>query len=414
MSYPKSVTFTQARKFIAELAASSTVKAEYLSLNQAVGRMLQEDVAAAIDVPAWDCSRVDGFAFAMAAMRQSENECLPISDPIHAGTDVTGVSSLKEAFPIMTGAMLPLGADTVAMKEHATITSGNDLKLNHTVEKGSHIRRQGDDIKSGKQVLKKGRRLRPEDMGLLASVGVAQVKVNARPKVLLILTGDELVSPGTDCQPGQIYDANSFMLREQLLQMGCEIVAVKRLKDQRDHISQVFKKLKDKPLDLVISVGGVSMGEKDFIPQVLAEEGRIVFHKTGIKPGFPMLFGQLGKAMYFGLPGNPVSAYTTMCQFIWPALRAMSGEQEMGNLNWRGKITHDVSKSHFRREFMRGYYVQSYDGSIDVTVCGTQQSSRIKSLTEANCFIVLDESQQDVVSGELVRIQPFHQFNVLS
>ena len=204
------------------------------------------------------------------------------------------------------------------------------------------------------------------------------------------------------------------MLSDLLTQMGCDVVAVKRLKDNRDHVNQVFDKLKSKSLDLIVSVGGVSMGDKDYIPDVLAEQGRIIFHKTGIKPGFPLLFGELGQAMYFGLPGNPVSAYTTMCQFIWPALRVKSGEAEMGNLNWRGKITHDVNKSHFRREFMRGYYVQSFDGSIEVTVCGGQQSSRIKSLTEANCFIVLDESQQDVVSGELVRIQPFHQFNVMS
>ncbi|WP_179952043.1 gephyrin-like molybdotransferase Glp [Marinicella rhabdoformis] len=414
MSYPKSVTFTQARKFIAELATSSPVDAISLPLNQVVGRLLQEDVAAAIDVPAWDCSRVDGYAFAMSSMRQSEHEKLPVKDAIHAGTDATDVSSLKYAHPIMTGAMLPVGADSIVMKEHATVTSDHDLKLNQRVEKGAYIRRKGDDLKVGQLVIKKGRRLRPEDVGLLASVGVAKVKVNAMPKVLLILTGDELVSPGNDCEPGQIYDANSFMLRDLLLQMGCEVVAVKRLKDNRKHVSQVFKKLKDKPIDVVISVGGVSMGDKDYIPSVLSEEGRIVFHKTGIKPGFPMLFGQLGQAMYFGLPGNPVSAYTTLCQFIWPALRVMAGEAEMGNLNWRGKITHDVSKSHFRREFMRGYYVQSFDGSIDVTVCGAQQSSRIKSLTEANCFIVLDESQQDVVSGELVRIQPFHQFNVMS
>ena len=414
MSYPKSVTFTQARKFIAELAAASSSAPVQLPLTQAVGRLLQEDVAAATDVPAWDCSRVDGFAFTLASLRQSENERLPINPAIHAGVDASEVESLSQAHPVMTGAMLPVGADTIVMKEHTSVTSDNTLQLNQAVEKGNFIRRQGDDLKAGQLVLKKGRRLRPEDMGLLASVGVSKVSVNVKPKVLLILTGDELVSPGATCEPGQIFDANSFMLSDLLTQMGCDVVAVKRLKDNRDHVNQVFEKLKSKSLDLIVSVGGVSMGDKDYIPDVLAEQGRIVFHKTGIKPGFPLLFGELGQAMYFGLPGNPVSAYTTMCQFIWPALRVKSGEAEMGNLNWRGKITHDVNKSHFRREFMRGYYVQSFDGSIEVTVCGGQQSSRIKSLTEANCFIVLDESQQDVVSGELVRIQPFHQFNVMS
>lgn len=414
MSYPKSVTFTQARKFIADLASESLLGAVELPLNQAVGRLLQEDVAAATDVPAWDCSRVDGYAFAMAAWRQSETESLPVNPSIHAGVDASALDSAAHAHPVMTGAMIPAGADTIVMKEHATVTNDQQLKLNQACEKGAFIRRKGDDLKAGQVILKKGRRLRPEDLGLLASVGVAKVKVNVKPKVLLLLTGDELVAPGVACQPGQIYDANSFMLRDLLVQMGCDVVAVKRLKDDQDKIQKVFEKLKTKPLDLVISVGAVSMGEKDFIPTVLNETGRIVFHKSGIKPGFPILFGQLGNALYFGLPGNPVSAYTTLCQFIWPALRVLSGEAEMGNLNWRGKITHDVNKSHFRREFMRGYYVQSFDGSIDVTVCGGQQSSRIKSLVEANCFIVLDESQQDVVTGELVRIQPFHQFNVMS
>lgn len=412
MSYPKSITFTQARKIISEsIAEPLSIKS--LPLQEAVGRILSDDVVAAIDVPSWDCSRFDGFAVDVDALRQAGPEGLLVNDAIYAGDDAADQNESSHACPIMTGAMMPPGKHAVIMKEHANVSSSGYLKVSQRVEKGQGVRRQGEDVVQGKKVLVQGRRLRPEDLGLLASVGVGRVQVHNNPKTVILVTGDELVQPGQPCQAGQVYDANSFIARDLLKQMGCEVLGVKFIKDSPEAVSQAMGTLKNKQVDLIVSIGGVSMGDKDFIPQFLAEHGHIKFHKANIKPGFPLLFGQLGQALYFGLPGNPVSTFTTLCQFVWFAIRQLQGVREVHNLNWRGKLTHDVNKSHYRREFMRGYYVQSFDGSIEVTVCGSQQSSRIQSLAEANCFVVIDESQQDIKSGELVRIQPFHQFNHL-
>ncbi len=413
MSYPKSVTFNQARKIISEAIAES-LPLEQLPLQSALGRVLAEDMLAAMDVPAWDCSRFDGYAVDADALRLAGAVGLPVCETIHAGDDATHLDDSAQAHPIMTGAMMPQGMNAVIMKEHANVSANGQLKTEQKVEKGLGVRRQAEDMSVGKKVLGQGRRLRPEDLGLLASVGVGQVSVHKKPQVVILVTGDELIQPGKPCQPGQIYDANSFIVKDLLKQMGCDVLGIKFIKDCPDEVSKAMTTLKNKQVDLVISIGGVSMGDKDFIPQCLAEHGQVMFHKTSIKPGYPLLFGQLGQAWYFGLPGNPVSTFTTICQFVWYAIRKMQGVKDIHNLNWRGKITHDVNKSHYRREFMRGYYVQSFDGSIEVTVCGSQQSSRIQSLVEANCFVVIDESQQDIKSGELVRIQPFHQFNHLA
>ncbi len=412
MSYPKSVTFTQARNFIAQSIQSKTLHSQLISIKKAMGYPLADDICAASDVPAWDCSRVDGYAFDIATMNQHIEAGLQVEPAIFAGDNTTAAQKGPVAYPVMTGAVLPDGTDTVAMKEQVTLSDSGQLKLSQKVDKGQFIRGCGTDVRKGQTVLKKGRRLRPEDLGLLASVGVGSVPVFQRPKALVLTTGDELVAPGQHCQIGQVYDANSYMIRQQLACMGCDVLAVKHLKDSKEATVKVMNQLKSKSIDLVLSIGGVSMGDKDFIPSALNEVGEVIFHKVGVKPGFPLLFGKLGQSIYFGLPGNPVSSFTAVCQFVWYAIRMFQGEMDVHNLNWRGKLTHDVNKSHYRREFMRGYYVQSYDGSIDVTVCGDQQSSRIRSLVEANCFVVLDESQQDIKSGELVRIQPYHQFNI--
>ena len=410
MSYPKSVTFTQARKFIAELAAELSLNSVQLPLNQAVGRLLHHDVAAVADVPAWACSRVDGFAFSLSALRQAENEALPVSDAIHAGEDASDVASSLSAHPVMTGAMIPSGADTVVMKEHATVTSINMLKLNQMVEKGAHIRQQGDDLKAGQRVLKKGRRMRPEDLGLLASVGVSQVDVNRQPKVLLLLTGDELVTPGAECEPGQVYDANSYMLRDLLIQMGCDVVAVKRLKDDKEKTCQVFAKLKTKPLDMIISVGAVSMGDKDFIPQVLSDEGRIVFHKTGIKPGFPMLFGQLGKAMYFGLPGNPVSVFATACVLARPYIKALQGMAFSPVKGFSVRAGFKLSYVAQRCEYLRVRCVDQ-DGGQVLDLYSNQSSGVLTSASWADGFAVVNKGKR-VEAGDELEFIPFELFDL--
>ena len=242
-------------------------------------------------------------------------------------------------------------------------------------------------------------------------MGLAEIEVYKQPQVALMMSGDELVQPGMTCMSGQIYDANTVMLLSLLTGMGCAVEVLDTMTDTEDAVNQRLTSLQQQNYDIIISVGGVSMGDKDWIPSVLQRQGEVLFHKVKVKPGFPIIFGCLGSAVYFGLPGNPVSAYTTLCQYVFPALQSLN-KQCCKQVTWRATLSHDLQKTHDRREYLRGYYDTDSDGQIQVTVCGGQQSSRIESLADANCFILLDEGQYDLKTNSSVFIQPFSQFKV--
>lgn len=384
---------------------------ELLALPTVCGRILAEPITAPTDVPAYDCSRMDGYAINVHQLQTTEktpNYVMKLGEPIHAKAQNQPTLCKDQAIPIMTGGMLPSDANAIVLKEHASIKDKH-LHFNELPIKGQHIRITGSDLQQGRVVMKSGQRITAAHLGLLSSLGVSVVKVFKQPHVALMMSGDELVQPGGVCLPGQVYDANSTMLKTVLTEMGCHVQVLDALSDSEDAVTQCFQSLRKQAFDVIITVGGVSMGDKDWIPQVLEQQGTVVFHKVRIKPGFPMLFGRLADALFFGLPGNPVSAYTTLCQYVFPALQKlkMQGNQK---LIWRASLSHDLNKTHYRREYLRGYYDAHSDGQIQVSVCGGQQSSRIESLADANCFIVLDESQHALKAGAAVSIQPFLQF----
>jgi molybdopterin molybdotransferase len=413
--YPYAISYSQAIKIVQQYAGSVTLKTETVGLKHALNRYLAHVVSSPINVPVDDCSRMDGYAFSYDAYRNHSDGCFTLTEPQYAGDSDTEKFTRTNglyAVPVMTGALLPDGTDTVVMKEHVTIDGGN-IHLNQPVKKNQHLRRSGSDIKQGQMLLKKNHKISVADLGLLSSVGLQELSVYQRPNVALLMTGNELVS--TDqvapekLQAGQVYESISLMLSELLQEMGCQVNILPTLKDDATMVETQLSEIAQKDYDLVVTVGGVSMGDRDLLPQVLADKGEVLFHKCLIKPGFPLLFGQLGQALYFGLPGNPVSAFVTCFEFIYPAILGMLHSDNHSLLSWRAEILQDLSKTHMKREFVRGHYNVNVNGGVEVMVCGDQQSSRIKSLSEANCFIVMNESQLELKRGQTVVIHPFNQ-----
>lgn len=409
--YPKSISYSHAIKTIQKQAGGLQLSVETVSLEHALHRTVTRNILSPVDVPTIDCSQVDGYAIKFDDYRNNKDGKFVLSDTQFAGdAPTTHVSDENQclATPVMTGAILPEGTDAVIMKEQVNLES-NGIRFNQTVQKSQHIRKAGSDLKQNQVLIKQNQKITATDLGLVASVGIAELEVFKQPKVALMMTGDELVSPGESCKPGQIYDSISLMLTRLLQHMGCEVTLLPTLNDKQTTVNKRFQTLISQPYDLVVSVGGVSMGDRDLIPPTLSEFGQIFFHKTLIKPGFPMLFGQLGDALYFGLPGNPVSAFATSFQFIYSAVLSMRQSEHKSPRIWRAELLQDVSKSHMKREFVRGRYDVNNLGGIEVMVCGEQQSSRIKSLSDANCFIVMNESQLELKKGQTVVIQPFNQ-----
>lgn len=421
MSFAQSINHSQALKLIQQHVAEVALSTTVIPVVEAMGRVAAVEVMAPINVPVDDCSRMDGYAINTSAIQLRQQEQQPnnpkgafqlaIGKPVHAQRQTTPVTCGEQAIPIMTGGVLPQDADAIVLKEQVQVGDGV-ITIDQWPIRGSHIRVAGSDIRAGQRVIKANTPLNAGSIGLLSSLGLSEVTAYVQPKVALIMTGDELVQPGGTCARGETFDANSPMLQNLLQVMGCQVTALPALGDSAEAVQQRLSELAQGDYDLVISVGGVSMGDKDLIPAMLAEKGAVVFHKVRVKPGFPLLFGRLGSALFYGLPGNPVSCYTTLCQYVWPALRQLN-HLNSGAVQWRATLTHEVKKSHMRREFMRAHYDMGHDGRLLVSVCGEQQSSRIESLAQANCFLVLNESDQDLSEGSTALIQPFSALRVV-
>ncbi len=413
--YPYAISYSHAIKIIQQQAEQQILNTEMVAIGQALNRVLANPVMSPINVPAIDCSRMDGYAICYDIYSQNQKATFKLSEPKFAGDDNSTVKQSADepvAVPIMTGALLPEGTDTVVMKEHVTQEAGG-IRFNQPIKKAQHLRKAGSDLKKKQVLLKQNHKINTADLGLLASVGLHQLAVYQRPHVALMMTGNELVNAG-DIEPenlpaGQTYDSISLMLKEILVQMGCKVSLLPVLADEAEEIASRITEVAQQNYDLVVTVGGVSMGDRDLLPQILVDQGQVLFHKCLVKPGFPLLFGTLGQALYFGLPGNPVSAFVTCFEFIYPALLGMFKAENQSPVSWRAEILQDLSKPHMKREFVRGFYNVNAQGVVEVMVCGDQQSSRIKSISEANCLIVMNESQLEFKRGQSVVIQPYNQ-----
>ncbi|MEN9461446.1 MAG: hypothetical protein RIS84_1466 [Pseudomonadota bacterium] len=377
---------------------------EYLSLRDALGRVLASPIISSINVPAHVNSAMDGYAIAAADLPRTGMQTLDVIGSAWAGKSFAGVVARGQCVRIMTGAVMPLGTDTVLMQEHVEV-HGTQIRFMAGEKAGQNVRQAGEDLALGQVVLEAGKYLNPAELGLLASLGIVEVQVKRRLRVAFFSTGDELCSVGQMPSEGQVYDSNRYTLFGMLQRLGVEILDMGVVRDQREALQQVLNSAAAQA-DMIISSGGVSVGDADFTKQVLNELGQINFWKIAMKPGRPLAFGQVHGRAFFGLPGNPVAVIVTFYQFVQPALRKMQGSA-YENLLFKARSLSAFKKKPGRTEFVRARFTKSESGEWQVQRGGEQGSGILRSMSEANCFIVLPPLQGDVAQGDWVEVQAF-------
>lgn len=392
------------------LAAVPAIQsAEQLHLRAALGRILCTPVVSRVDVPPFANSAMDGYAVRSQDCPDSQAVTLEIIGSSFAGAPFAGQVGACQCVRIMTGAAMPDGADAVLMQEHVSRDAGQIRCENRIVQCGQNVRYAGEDTRCGDTVLRAGQRLGAAELGLLASVGVGEVRVTRRLRVAFFSTGDELASIGTPLGRGQIYDSNRYTLFGLLSRPEIECFDLGVIPDQREAVRAAFREA-GAVADLVLTSGGVSVGEADYVTETLGELGEISFWRMAMKPGKPLAFGRLGEAVFFGLPGNPVSVMATFYQFVLPAVRKMTGEQAREPLLIQARSTRDLKKAPGRTEFQRGILQAGADGQWHVSTTGLQGSHVLSSMSKANCFILLPAEGTGAAEGDLVTVQPFQDF----
>ena len=381
-------------------------ESESIGLMDASGRILAQDVISATNVPGHTNSAMDGYALRWEDTRSPDTTSLHVVGESFAGHPYTG-SRLRagECVRIMTGAVVPESADTIIIQED-TQRDGDTVKLQAECRQGDHVRLAGEDIKAGTVVLPAGRKLRAADMGLLASIGVPEVRVRRRVKVAYFSTGDELRAVGEVLENGQIHDSNRYTLHAMLSDADVESIDLGVVRDDPAALREAFV-IAAARADVVVTSGGASVGEADYVTDILAELGQVSFWNVAMKPGRPLVFGKLHGADFFGLPGNPVSVMVTFLQVVRPALAVMSGAPYAPPLRFRARAASKLHKKPGRMEFQRGILTchEGADPSVDST--GRQGSGILHSVNQANCFIVLALDSGSVEKGEWVTVEPF-------
>ncbi len=413
---------------------------ELVALPRARGRVLAEDLRAPFDVPPADNSAVDGYAIVSADIPARGARELVVVAELAAGSVYAGRLEPGQALGIMTGAPMPAGADTVVPLEAVECLDGGSssraasaspaspsrgeagadssraasaspardearvIRIG-SMAKGANVRLRGEDVSAGTVVIEAGRALRPQDLGLLASLGLPQVLVHRRPRVAVLSTGDEVAEPGHPRRPGQIYDSNRFMLHGAIEQAGGAVVDLGIVPDDRAPLRETLLAA-SRAADVVISSGGVSVGAHDLVKQVLGEVGAIDFWQVAMQPGRPLAAGRIGDAHFFGLPGNPVASMLTFALFVRPLLFKLAGRRRLFPVGFHARATEALPKKRGRREFKRG--VLTYrDGAFEVRTTGPQGSGIVSSMVAGNCLIVIEEERGDVPAGESVWVEPF-------
>ncbi|MEZ3498032.1 molybdopterin molybdotransferase MoeA [Pantoea sp. KPR_PJ] len=374
-------------------------------LADAVGRITALPVTSPIDVPPFDNSAMDGYAVRLSDIQPDQP--LRVAGKAFAGAPFTGEWPAGSVVRIMTGAPVPPGCEAVVMQEE-TREVEDGILINAPVKAGQNIRRIGEDIQRDRPVLAAGVRLGAAELPLLASLGIAEVSVLRKLRVAVFSTGDELQPVGQPLAAGQIYDTNRFTVSLMLHKLGCEVIDLGIIKDDPQALRHAFHEA-DRQADVVISTGGVSVGEADFTKTMLDELGVITFWKLAIKPGKPFAFGRLASSWFCGLPGNPVSATVTFYQLVQPLLAALTGQRTSPlPPRLRARAATRLKKSPGRLDFQRGVMHRAADGELEVHSTGHQGSHVFSSFTAANCFIVLERERGAVEPGEWVEIEPFN------
>ena len=391
----------------AKLKISQLVKCvsetELIPLEQSLDRVLAQDVHSNINVPGFNNSAMDGYAFCLKDLK--ELSTLRLVGKSLAGNAYSKTLQKGECIRIMTGAILPEGADTVMMQENAIVDS-EQISFTKLPELGNDVRLAGESIKKGSLVCPEGKKVCAADIGLLATLGCETVSVYRKLKVAMFSTGDELMRVGESYQSHKIYDGNRPSIIALLTKLNCEVIDFGIIADDKDAIRQTMLDA-DSQADCVITSGGVSVGEADFIKDILAELGQIDFWKIAIKPGKPLAFGRLPNSFFFGLPGNPVSSFVTFNQIAADALRLMSGSKPVQAPSFSAKSIGMLRKQPGRVDFQRGRCFVDEQGQLCVESTGPQGSGIFSSFLNSNCYIVLERERGRVEAGETVNIQMF-------
>jgi len=378
----------------------------YLPIDQALSYVLSQDIHSSLNVPPHDNSAMDGYAFAIKSLLSRST--LTLVGSSMAGAPYQGECKLGECIRIMTGAKIPDNCDSVEMQENVHVDKQNITFLKEKI-KGTHVRNAGEDIQKDQKILAKSHRLSTIDIGILASLGIANVQVYRQLNIAIFATGDELKLPGQVLTDGDIFASNSFFLAAILNKLNVNVIDLGIIDDDFEAIKEAFI-MADQQADAVISTGGVSVGDADYTKDVLDELGEIGFWKVAIKPGKPFAFGKLPNSLFFGLPGNPVSALVTFHQLALLALTKLQNAEPIDRTVLNVTTTTPLRKSPGRMDFQRGILALNDKGENVVTSTGSQGSGILSSLATANCYIVLPVEQGKVRAGELVTVQLFDQY----
>jgi len=402
---PNALKVDKAREVIRSLLVPVATN-EKLAVRAALGRVLGEDIISTLDVPAHDNSAMDGYALRHADLKSAGETELHLAGSAFAGRKFDGKLKKGECVRVMTGAVMPPGTDTVVIQEIVQ-AEGDKIRIPAGQKQGQNRRLAGEDLAAGKPVLQAGRLVGPAELGLIASLGSAEVMVRRRPRVAFFSTGDELASVGSVLKEGEVYDSNRYTLYGMLSRLGCDIIDMGVVRDDPASLERALKAAAD-DADAIITSGGVSVGEADFIRELLGKLGEVVFWKIAMKPGRPMAFGKIGRAHFFGLPGNPVAVMVTFYQFVRDALLALSGRTgELSLPLLEVPCTAGIKKSPGRTEFQRGILARDDQGEWSVAPTGAQGSGVLRSMAEANCFIVLAHERGSIRPGDRVQVQLF-------
>ncbi|WP_119632249.1 molybdopterin molybdotransferase MoeA [Methylocaldum marinum] len=391
------------------LTATSPVKGyEQIGILEAVARVLHEPVVSVLDVPSHTNSAVDGYALRGDDLPKAGNLVkMPVVGVALAGKPFAETVLPGQAVRITTGAPMPAGTDTVLMQEHIDMEGDRICIAGGRHRPGENVRMAGEDVRQGETILDQGRYLTPPDVGLIASIGIGEVKVKRRPRIALLSTGNELHSIGRSLGVGGVYDSNRYTLNSALKRLSVKVMDQGIVPDDPELLREALLRAATMA-DVVISTGGVSVGEADFVKDVLRSIGHIYFWKVAMKPGRPLAFGSIGSSVFIGLPGNPVAVMVNYYQFVLPLLERKMGIVERPVLpTLKATSTERLVKKPGRTEYQRGILERGQSGEWLVRTSGKQGSGILRSMSLANGMIVLEHGRSTVEPGEIVDVLPF-------
>jgi molybdopterin molybdotransferase len=403
---PQALSAAQVNEFLARLVEPVTAT-EHVGIFEALDRVLAQDLVSPISVPPHDNSAMDGYAFDGAQLAADRPLILEVIGTALAGKAWQGKAGVGQCVKIMTGAIMPVGLDTVVPQELTQPAGEGRVAIApKLLQAGDNRRRKGEDLLEGLPALRLGERLTPAACGLLASLGIASVPVFRQLRVAYFSTGDEILSLGEVPREGAVYDSNRYTVFGLLKRLGCEMIDLGVIRDEPAALEAALRDAAQKA-DAIITSGGVSVGEADYTKAMMKKLGDVAFWKIAMRPGRPMAVGRIGQAVLFGLPGNPVAVMVTFLAFVRPALLRMMGCTAVSPPLLKARSQEPIRKKAGRTEYQRGHVIAAADGSLQVRTTGNQGSGVLSSMVQANGLIVLHHGQGNVAVGDEVDVMMF-------